>query len=347
MRNLSYLVLSLLFILSSAQAEVWRFNPNHSHVRFVVPFMGVSTVEGSIQKFRLEAQGLEVAETSASLESSELVLLVSGLNTGVAQRDRHLKGPDFFYSSLYPRFVVKTNSLALNLGERKSTNAVVTLKDVTREVPIEVKYLGVRTNKNNQRSAFFEVGATISRAAFGLGWNQYLTQNELLLGDEIRISAHFEFNPTGEKPAISEFYKLNKKERGKFMREKSSDDADFDGPSSKEVLILESKVKTLTTEVEALSESNEILRQELRVARGEMSDDTKKVPSFIAWASSSVFVITLLFGFVIGVWIKWKLLAPIKMENPKFARLDRLTDLMLVLLVISGVTVMSWFLGLF
>lgn len=346
MRILSYLV-AFFFIFTSAYAQVWRFNPNHSQVRFEVPFMGVSMVEGTIQKFRLETQELEIDDSRASLKSSELVLLVSGLSTGVAQRDRHLKGPDFFYSSLYPRFVAKTKALALNLGEKKSTSALVTLKDVTREVPVEVKFLGVRTNKNNQRSAFFEISAKISRKAFGLGWNQFLAQNEMLLGDEISVFGRFEFNPSGERPAISEFYKLNKAEREKFAREKPDSDADFEGPSSKEVLILEAKVKTLTTEVEALSESNEILRQEVKLARGEIGEEAKRAPSFIVWASSSVFVITLLFGFSIGVWIKWKLLAPLKMENPKYVRLDRLTDLMLILLLISGVTVMSWFLGLF
>lgn len=352
MKFASFILSSLLICLSLlpkvAHSETWLFNPNHSQVRFVVPFMGVSTVEGSIQKFRLEVAGFEMSEVKAKWESSELVLLVSGLSTGVAQRDRHLKGPDFFYSSLYPRFLVKTKAVSLDIGMVKSVAAQITLKEVTREVPLSIKFLGMRTNKNNQRSAFFEVKAKISRQNFGLGWNQYLTQNEVLLGDEIEVTSHFEFNPSGEKPAISEFYKLSKSERAKFTKSAKADAEDFEAPSSKEVLILDSKVKTLTTEVEALVKSNDVLREELARARGhEGVQKSETMPAFAQWASAAVFMITLLFGFSVGVWIKWKLIAPLKMEDPRYIKLDRLTDGMLMILVLCGVGVMSWFFGLF
>ncbi len=348
MRTLVLLLTIITFISSTAKAETWSFNPNHSQVRFSVPFMGVSTVEGSIDKFRLESEELSIGENKARWNSAELVLLVSGLSTGVAQRDRHLKGPDFFYSSLHPRFVVKVAAADLDMGMVKEVKTQVTLKDVTNEVKAEFKYLGIRTNKNNQRSAFFEVKAKISRQSFGLGWNQYLTQNEMLLGDEIAITSHFEFNPIGEKPAISEFYKLSKEERVKFMKDGQADSQEFDGPSTKEVLILESKVSTLTTEVEALSQSNQILRQELSLAREGIPQKIQdQMPAFARWASAAVFFITIIFGFSVGVWIKWKLIAPLKMEDKAYVKLDRLTDGMLMILVLCGVGVMSWFFGLF
>lgn len=349
MRSIYFLLLSLLGLLAvtAAAQESWHINPNHSQVRFEVSFMSVSKVEGRFDEFRGSLVGVELSEEAVSFEKGEVILLVSGLTTGVSQRDKHLKGPDFFYSSLHPRFKVTLGAAQFKRGEAKTISANLTIKEVTRAVPLTLTYLGVKANRDSQRSAFFEVDAKLSRKEFSLSWNQYLSENELLLGDEITLSASVELNPTGERPALGQFFKLSKEERARFMKEAEAQGG-FEETSDKNTLLLKAKLETLTQEVEALSNSNDVLRQQLLQAR-ELIQGTgqKTMPEAITYAGVAVFLITMLFGLGAGIWFKWTLLKPLAMEDPKYVKLDRLSDMLLMVMILCGVGVMGWFFGLY
>lgn len=345
------LLLVFLFLSQFALAAgTWHVNPNHSQVRFEVDFMSVSKVEGRLDQYRGQINEAVMDEEAASFQSAELNLLVKGLTTGVSQRDKHLLGPDFFYSTLYPRFVVKLGPAKFKREVSTDVEATLTIKEVTKEVALKITYLGLKANKDNQRSAFFEATGVISRSDFSLGWNQFLTQNELLLGDRIQISATVEVNPTGERPALGQFFKLTKSERDKFMKIADLNNEslkDEQGLSDKDTLLYEAKISTLTEEVEALSRSNEVLRAEIEKVRSEAAHPKKVMPDAINFASIVVFVITMLFGLGAGIWFKWNLLKPLAMEDPKYNKLDRLSDMLLMLMILCGVGVMGWFFGLY
>jgi len=117
---------------------------------------------------------------------------VSSIDTGVADRDAHLKSPDFFDVAQYPelRFVGKR-------VESQSRNEIdlvgdLTIKGVTREAVLRVEPHGQTKDPWGNLRAAFTAKTTIDRQDFGLTWNQALETGGLVVGDRVDIEADIE-----------------------------------------------------------------------------------------------------------------------------------------------------------
>ena len=64
----------------------------------------------------------------------------------------------------------------------------LTIRDVTREVPLDVEYGGRGKDPWGNERAGFSARAAIDRRDFGLQWNQVLDTGGLLVGDKVDIA---------------------------------------------------------------------------------------------------------------------------------------------------------------
>jgi polyisoprenoid-binding protein YceI len=116
----------------------------------------------------------------------------SSIDTGVDQRDAHLKSPDFFDVAQYPdlRFVGK------RVQPRSGTDIDVvgdlTIKGITREVVLRVEQLGQAKDPWGNLRAAFSAKTSIDRKDFGLTWNQVLESGGVVVGDRIEIEAEIQ-----------------------------------------------------------------------------------------------------------------------------------------------------------
>ncbi|MFX7849496.1 YceI family protein, partial [Acinetobacter baumannii] len=86
-------VAATLFSLSPAvAADGWTLDPTHSQASFSVRHMMVSNVRGSFSKLQGSAQYDGKDLKGAKVEST---IDASSIDTHDAQRDGHLKSPDF------------------------------------------------------------------------------------------------------------------------------------------------------------------------------------------------------------------------------------------------------------
>jgi polyisoprenoid-binding protein YceI len=63
----------------------------------------------------------------------------------------------------------------------------LTIRDVTREVPVDVEYGGRGKDPWGNERAGFSAKAAVDRRDFGLQWNQVLETGGLLVGDQVEI----------------------------------------------------------------------------------------------------------------------------------------------------------------
>ena len=70
----------------------WKIDNMHSEVGFKVRHMMISNVSGSFASFDAT---LNAADENLSGASFDFSAAVDSINTGVADRDGHLKSPDF------------------------------------------------------------------------------------------------------------------------------------------------------------------------------------------------------------------------------------------------------------
>jgi len=155
----------------------------HTRVGFVVKHMMVSKVRGHFGEFEGK---IVIAENP--LESGvEAVLKSASIDTGVADRDGHLKGDDFLSTEKFPEITFRSTSVAAHSGDELTLVGDLTIRDVTKQVELKVEFGGAATNPWGQEIFGFSAETEIDREAFGLTWNQTLETGGVLVGKKIKI----------------------------------------------------------------------------------------------------------------------------------------------------------------
>ena len=96
----------------------WNIDPAHSAAEFKVKHMMISNVRGKFSGISGVLHRFEADHTRSTLEVS---IDVSTVNTHDAQRDGHLKSPDFFHVERFPAMTFKSTHI-----ERKGDGYAVT-----------------------------------------------------------------------------------------------------------------------------------------------------------------------------------------------------------------------------
>lgn len=197
----------------------WQVDYNHTGIHFSVRHMMISTVRGEFQKFAIDAE-LDDAEigkihetgvlTQDDVLNSHLSVQIdaASLNTRAADRDAHLRSPDFFNVAAYPYI-----TFVATRGEKRDANhgrlfGDLTIRDITRPVALDVEFLGEAKSPWGTHSAGFSAQAKVNRKDWGLTWNVGLETGGWLVGDEIKIEIEIEFTrvpetvPAAPEPAL-------------------------------------------------------------------------------------------------------------------------------------------------
>ena len=167
----------------------WQIDPAHSSIQFTVRHMMISNVRGRFEKF---TGTVDFNEEHPEQSSVEVQIEAASINTKEAQRDGHLRSPDFLDAEQYPYLTFKSTRVT-KTGE--NTGRIVgdlTIRDVTREVVLDVEYAGQAQSPWGTTSAGFSATTTINRKDWNLTWNQALETGGVLVGDQIKIAIELE-----------------------------------------------------------------------------------------------------------------------------------------------------------
>jgi polyisoprenoid-binding protein YceI len=165
------------------RTTTWHIDPAHSLVEFGVRHMMVSTVKGRFTG--LSGSIVEVADDPAQ-SSVRVQIDAASITTGDAQRDDHLRGADFFDVEHYPT-ISFTSTRVEGSGESFTLIGDLTIKDVTREVALDVTLNGRGTNPFGKVVAGYSAETKINRKDFGLSWTVALETGGVLVGDSIKV----------------------------------------------------------------------------------------------------------------------------------------------------------------
>jgi polyisoprenoid-binding protein YceI len=154
----------------------WFFEPGHTEVEFRARHMMVTWVRGL---FKNITGSLEFDENDPAKMSFETRFDAKSLWTGVQQRDDHLRSADFLDVEHYPEISFKSTSVVPIGVNEYIVNGDLTLRGVTRNVPLDVTYLGQwdtpwwedGVNKGPKRRAGFTAKTRIDRYDFNVSWN--------------------------------------------------------------------------------------------------------------------------------------------------------------------------------
>ncbi len=197
MKKLLASLLAAAPLLASAAPAAWNVDASHSQVGFAVKHLVISTVRGEFTKYSGVAQ-LDDADPAKS--TVEVSIDVNSLDTRVADRDGHLKSPDFFDAAQYPTITFKSTKVAKAGKDALKVTGDLTLHGVTKPITLAV------TTSPEVKGMFGETRraiagqAKISRKEFGLTWNK-LVEAGPAVGDEVTIQLDVELVKDAPKTA--------------------------------------------------------------------------------------------------------------------------------------------------
>ena len=169
--------------------ERWEIDSSHSGIHFSVRHLVIAKVRGQFGRWT----GTVLApDGDFGRASVDVTIDASSIDTGVPDRDAHLKSADFFDVATYPDLTFKTTRVDPQEGDRLRLVGNLTIRGVAREVVFDVEPHGlVRDPWGNERAGFTAKTA-IDRKDFGLTWNQVLETGGVVVGDRVDIEIEVE-----------------------------------------------------------------------------------------------------------------------------------------------------------
>ncbi|HEY2641124.1 MAG TPA: YceI family protein [Streptosporangiaceae bacterium] len=169
------------------EAATWTIDPVHSEVGFSVRHMMVSKVRGRFTRFSGEiVTAQDPAQSSVTAEID-----LSSINTGQEQRDEHIKSADFFEVETYPTMTYRSNGIKVEDGEYV-LEGDLTLKGVTRTVPLKLELQGFGPDPYGGYRAGFTATGELNRSDFNVSFNAPMANGGVVVGDKIQLHLEIE-----------------------------------------------------------------------------------------------------------------------------------------------------------
>ena len=170
-------------------SERWEIDSSHSSLHFSVRHLVIAKVRGSFARW---SGTIQVPDGDFSKATVAVTIDASSIDTGVADRDAHLKSPDFFDAAQYSELRFVATRVPPRSGAEVDVVGDLTIKGTTREVVLRVEQHGQAKDPWGNVRVAFTAKTSIDRKDFGLTWNQVLETGGVMVGDRVDIEAEIE-----------------------------------------------------------------------------------------------------------------------------------------------------------
>ena len=169
-------------------AGTWTIDPSHSEVGFSVRHMVVSKVRGRFTG--VSGTIVTAADPVQSTATAEIDL--TSIDTSNAQRDDHLRSADFFEVETYPTMTYRSTGIR-RAGDDFVVDGELTLKGVTKNVPLKLELGGFGPDAYGGTRAGFTATGELSRSDFGVSFNAVIEgSGGAVVGDKITLQLEIE-----------------------------------------------------------------------------------------------------------------------------------------------------------
>jgi len=173
----------------------WNVDSTHSKVGFSVGDF-FTPVEGSFDQYSAELVWDRENPANSVINTT---IQVDSINTGNADRDGHLMTPDFFDAQTWPEITFRSTAVEAQ-GDDLLVTGDLTIKDVTRQVQMPVRLLGVQELAPEMQQMFggivevasFEAELEVDRRDFGVGTGGWA--ETAVVGGPVTITIQIEAN---------------------------------------------------------------------------------------------------------------------------------------------------------
>ncbi len=168
MRNLAPAFLAIAGLTASAfAADTYEIDMGHTAALFKINHMGFSNTWG---RFNDVSGTVTWDEADPAKSSVKVTIKSDSIDTGVAKKDEHLKGGDFFSVKEYPEITFVSKKI-VKAGDHYDVTGDFTMHGVTKSVTVPV--VKMKEDKDfggKDRRIGFDAVFTIKRSDFGMNF---------------------------------------------------------------------------------------------------------------------------------------------------------------------------------
>lgn len=165
----------------------WNIDAAHSSVGFVVKHMMVSKVRG-----KFGAVEGTIVTTENPLESTATATIdVSSVDTGNAQRDKHLRSADFFTVEQNKTMTFTTTTIKA-AGDDYTVTGDLALNGVTKPVTFTVELEGFGPDAYGGVRAGFTGTGSLSRKEWDITFNGAIEGGGVIVSDKVDLVLEIE-----------------------------------------------------------------------------------------------------------------------------------------------------------
>ena len=163
-------------------AGTWTIDPVHSDVSFTVRHMVVSKVRGFFRTF----EGTLVTGEKPEDSSVTATIQLDSIDTNQEQRNEHIRSSDFFHVEKHPVMTYQSTGVRRD-GDDFVLEGDLTLKGVTRQVPLKLELNGFGPDPYGGTRAGFSAKGEIDRQDFNVSFSATMETGGLVVSDKVTI----------------------------------------------------------------------------------------------------------------------------------------------------------------
>lgn len=166
------LVMPLLTVAPELQAAPEQYvldtQGHHAFIQFKIKHLGYSWLMGRFDNF---TGGFTLDADAVDKSSVKVDIDVASLNTNHAERDKHLRSPDFFNVAKFPQATFVSTKIEKTGEHTANITGNLTLKGVTKPVTLTTTYIGGGDDPWGGHRQGFEATTEIRLKDFGIDYD--------------------------------------------------------------------------------------------------------------------------------------------------------------------------------
>ena len=184
-KHLHIAVLAILLAVLPVNSAVTKYAADaaHSNVGFSIPILGgLSQVRGKFTDFTVEIVYDDKDVTKSSVNAT---IKAASIDTGIENRDKHLRTPDFFDVEKFPEITFQSSRIEKR-GKNFIAHGTFTMHGVAKEIALPFTINGVRKDEKTGKTTLgLTARTTVNRKDYGINYSR--ADNPTFLGDMVEI----------------------------------------------------------------------------------------------------------------------------------------------------------------
>ncbi|GHO63286.1 hypothetical protein KSC_021780 [Ktedonobacter sp. SOSP1-52] len=168
----------------------WEIDPHHTLVEFSVTHLTINIVKGRFKDthgtIHLDPQHPENSWVKAHIQTASI-------DTGVAQRDAHLRSADFFEVITYPTITFESTNVQPTGTNSSIVTGNLTLHGVTNTIELQTEFTGsVRDPLTESLRIGLTARGVLDRRMFQMRFHRLVGDGIPLVGNTVHLELRIE-----------------------------------------------------------------------------------------------------------------------------------------------------------